>query len=79
MRAVQGCWNPVNVINLVKLGIDLFDTSYCHVLTERSAAMTFAIESCDESNSCEINLRDARYLVKKCIFSCYFFFLQICG
>jgi queuine tRNA-ribosyltransferase subunit QTRTD1 len=62
LRVVQGCWNPVNVINLVELGIDLFDTSYCHILTERSAAMTFAIETTDQTNTYEINLRDAKYV-----------------
>ncbi|XP_044765568.1 queuine tRNA-ribosyltransferase accessory subunit 2 [Coccinella septempunctata] len=62
LRAVQGCWNPVVVIKLVKLGVDIFDTSYCRMLTERSAAMTFPIESSEESPSYEINLRQLRYI-----------------
>ncbi|EFA00359.1 queuine tRNA-ribosyltransferase accessory subunit 2 [Tribolium castaneum] len=62
LRVIQGCWNPVNVINLVEMGIDLFDSSYCHILTERSAAMTFAIEPTDQTDTYEINLRDAKYL-----------------
>lgn len=60
LRSVQGCWNPADVIKLIKLGIDLFDTSYCYVLTERCAAMTFSIDDSDESTSYEINLRDSK-------------------
>ncbi|CAH1975607.1 unnamed protein product [Acanthoscelides obtectus] len=55
--SVQGCWSPLNVIKLVQCGIDMFDTSYCHILTERSAAMTFQIDTSDENNDYEINLR----------------------
>nr|CAH7718603.1 unnamed protein product [Callosobruchus chinensis] len=57
LYSVQGCWNPLNVIKLVQCGVDMFDTSYCHILTERSAAMTFQIEASDEANDYEINLR----------------------
>lgn len=59
--SIQGCWNPVSIVKLVQLGIDLFDTSYCRILTERSAAMTFAIEENEYSHSYEINLRHSTY------------------
>lgn len=62
IRAVQGCWNPLVVIKLVKSGVDMFDTSYCRMLTERSAAMTFPIDDTEESLSYEINLRQLRYI-----------------
>lgn len=61
LRVMQGCWNPLAIIKLVKLGIDMFDTSYCRMLTERSAALTFPIDNNDESSSYEINLRQLRY------------------
>nr|CAI5828679.1 unnamed protein product [Callosobruchus analis] len=57
LYSVQGCWNPLNVIKLVQCGVDMFDTSYCRILTERSAAMTFQIEASDAANDYEINLR----------------------
>ncbi|KAJ8915849.1 hypothetical protein NQ315_004662 [Exocentrus adspersus] len=60
--SVQGCWNPVNVLKLVQAGIDMFDTSYCRILTERSAAMTFPIEDDEQSDTFEINLRQSKYV-----------------
>lgn len=59
--SIQGCWNPVTIIKLIQLGVDLFDTSYCRILTERSAAMTFAIEDDEHFASYEINLRHSIY------------------
>ncbi|KAJ8974602.1 hypothetical protein NQ317_019347 [Molorchus minor] len=60
--SVQGCWNPVSVLKLVQLGVDMFDTSYCRILTERSAAMTFPIDSIEETDNFEINLRQPKYV-----------------
>ncbi|KAJ8938441.1 hypothetical protein NQ314_011477 [Rhamnusium bicolor] len=60
--SVQGCWNPVNVLKLVQQGIDMFDTSYCRILTERSAAMIFPIDNTEEADSFEINLRQSKYV-----------------
>ncbi|KAL3283896.1 hypothetical protein HHI36_018065 [Cryptolaemus montrouzieri] len=62
LRTIQGCWNPLTIIKLVKLGVDIFDTSYCRMLTERSAAMTFPIDGTEDSVTYEINLRQLRYL-----------------
>lgn len=59
--SVQGCWNPLNVIKLVQLGIDVFDTSYCRILTERSSALTFNIEENEDEENYEINLRDSKF------------------
>lgn len=61
LRAVQGCWSPLNIVKLVKCGVDLFDTSYCRILTERSAAIIFAIDEKETSESYEINLRKTRF------------------
>lgn len=61
LRAVQGCWSPLNMIKLVNCGIDLFDTSYCRILTERSAAIIFAIDAEEESETYEINLRQTKF------------------
>ncbi|CAG9824141.1 unnamed protein product [Phaedon cochleariae] len=59
--SMQGCWNPLNVLKLVQLGVDMFDTSYCRILTERSAALTFSMEEEEGSESYEINLRQSKY------------------
>ncbi|KAL1516919.1 hypothetical protein ABEB36_000750 [Hypothenemus hampei] len=59
--AVQGCWSPLNIIKLVKSGVDLYDTSYCRILTERSAAIIFAMEPQEHSEAYEINLRQPKY------------------
>lgn len=57
LRAVHGCWNPVTVLELVRLGVDLFDTSYCYILTERSCALIFSLDVNDKSDQYELNLR----------------------
>ncbi|XP_072385752.1 queuine tRNA-ribosyltransferase accessory subunit 2 [Diabrotica undecimpunctata] len=59
--SVQGCWNPPNIIKLIRLGVDVFDTSYCRILTERSSTLTFNIETNENNENYEINLRDIKY------------------
>lgn len=47
----MGCWNPVTVLDLIELGVDVFDSSYPYVITEQSQALTFM---CDH-DTCENN------------------------
>ena len=61
-RSVFGCWNPVSILKLVQIGIDIFDTSYCYIVTERSSALTFATRSNDETRIFEINLGQSQYI-----------------
>ncbi|XP_019874111.1 queuine tRNA-ribosyltransferase accessory subunit 2 [Aethina tumida] len=61
LTCIQGCWNPVNIIKFVQLGVDLFDTSYCKIVTERAAALTFSMDLEGEVEEYEINLRDRLY------------------
>lgn len=61
LKVVQGCWNPLNILKLVSEGVDLFDTSYCRTLTERSAALIFAITAQEETEGYEINLRQNQF------------------
>ncbi|XP_044732033.1 queuine tRNA-ribosyltransferase accessory subunit 2 [Chrysoperla carnea] len=63
LRSVHGCWNPLAVINLVQMGVDVFDTSFPYIVTERSAALTFNYRPSDGeiSEKFEINLRDLSY------------------
>lgn len=59
--SIQGSWNPLNVLKLVQMGVDMFDTSYCLTLTERSSVLTFNIEANEESDNYEINLKHLQY------------------
>ncbi|GLV32056.1 uncharacterized protein CBL_11988 [Carabus blaptoides fortunei] len=61
-RIVEGCWNPVDVIKLIRLGVDIFDTSYIHLLVERTSALTFTFDSDNKTlNNYEINLTDSKF------------------
>ncbi|KAK5642452.1 hypothetical protein RI129_008619 [Pyrocoelia pectoralis] len=61
LRSIHGCWNPVVVLKLVQLGIDLFDTSYCYIVTERSCALTFVTDIDDKEEMFELNLRQPHF------------------
>ncbi|XP_076760790.1 queuine tRNA-ribosyltransferase accessory subunit 2 [Xylocopa sonorina] len=47
LKVSMGCWNPVTVLALVELGVDIFDTSYPYVITENFEALTFL---CNHNN-----------------------------
>ncbi|XP_015182893.1 PREDICTED: queuine tRNA-ribosyltransferase subunit QTRTD1 homolog [Polistes dominula] len=49
LRVSLGCWNPLVTLELINLGIDIFDSSYPYIITERSEALTFL---CDH-DSCK--------------------------
>lgn len=59
---MEGCWNPVNVIKLIRLGVDVFDASFVHMVTERHGVLVFDYNLKDGQNSTsdkfEINLKD---------------------
>lgn len=40
-RSAPGAWNPLTVIMLAELGIDIFDSSFPFCVTERGAALVF--------------------------------------
>jgi len=56
----MGCWNPATVLDLVELGVDVFDSSYPYVITEQSQALTFL---CDH-DTCE-NSQHAMSIAEK--------------
>lgn len=61
LRIVEGCWNPVDVIKLIRLGVDIFETSYINLLVERTSALTFNFDSGSKTlNNYEINLKDTK-------------------
>ncbi|KAI4482365.1 hypothetical protein M0804_008916 [Polistes exclamans] len=49
LRVSLGCWNPLVTLELINLGIDIFDSSYPYIITECSEALTFL---CDH-DSCK--------------------------
>ncbi|XP_047367913.1 queuine tRNA-ribosyltransferase accessory subunit 2 isoform X2 [Vespa velutina] len=49
LRVSLGCWNPLVILELINLGIDIFDSTYPYIITERSEALTFL---CDH-DSCK--------------------------
>lgn len=78
IRVSMGCWTPVTVLDLIELGVDVFDSSYPYIITEQSQALTFM---CDhdicENNEYKISLAETRYkddfapICKKCeCFAC---------
>ena len=43
-RLVEGAFNPAHIFELVRLGIDLFDSSYAIVLAENACAFRVAAD-----------------------------------
>lgn len=37
----MGCWNPITLLDLIELGVDVFDTSYPYTSAQNSEALTF--------------------------------------
>ncbi|KAH0946504.1 hypothetical protein HN011_003238 [Eciton burchellii] len=73
VKASMGCWNPVTVLDLVELGVDIFDSSYPYIITEQSQALIFL---CDHdvcaNDSYTMSIKEERYkddfspICKKC-------------
>lgn len=59
---MHGCWNPLVIIKLVSLGIDMFDTSYLYIVGERKSALTFSYDpiSKTDKNDYEINFLNSK-------------------
>ncbi|XP_065201571.1 queuine tRNA-ribosyltransferase accessory subunit 2-like [Planococcus citri] len=41
LRIIHGAWNPKSVVEMVKMGVDLFDTSFPYFMTENGWALVF--------------------------------------
>lgn len=54
LRMVHGSWNPSVMLDLIELGIDIFDTTYPFSITEQNGALIFPndedIIECSEVN-----------------------------
>ncbi|XP_032669670.1 queuine tRNA-ribosyltransferase accessory subunit 2 [Odontomachus brunneus] len=61
IRVSMGCWNPATVLDLVELGVDVFDSSYPYVITEQSQALVFMCDDNTCENLCAISVAEKRY------------------
>lgn len=62
LKVSLGCWNPAVVLELVNLGVDVFDTSYVFITTENSQALIFLCdhESCNNTGHL-LSVAEERY------------------
>lgn len=63
LRVTMGCWNPTVVLDLIGLGVDVFDSSYVSLMTDQLKAITFPLESNLQQNDetpPEISLNEKR-------------------
>lgn len=56
----MGCWNPSTVLDLIELGVDVFDSSYPYIITEQSQALVFMCNEDTCKNQCIISIADKR-------------------
>lgn len=62
LKVSMGCWDPLIVLDLVELGVDIFDTSYPFLITENLSALTFLCDHDDCNNvDLTISLTEERY------------------
>ncbi|XP_015604359.1 queuine tRNA-ribosyltransferase accessory subunit 2 isoform X2 [Cephus cinctus] len=41
LRVSMGSWNPATLVDLIDMGVDVFDSSYAYLATEKATALTF--------------------------------------
>lgn len=56
----MGCWSPDTVLDLVDLGIDVFDSSYPYLMSEKTKALTILCDECNHERKDLINLSEKR-------------------
>ncbi|XP_034195462.1 queuine tRNA-ribosyltransferase accessory subunit 2 isoform X3 [Osmia lignaria lignaria] len=62
LKVSVGGWNPLTVLDLVELGVDVFDTSYPYIATQNAEALTFLCDH-DVCNNMEhvMSFKEDRY------------------
>ncbi|KAG7187651.1 hypothetical protein KM043_016708 [Ampulex compressa] len=72
LRVSMGSWNPVTVLGLINLGVDIFDTTYAYIATEKTEALNFLCNDCCNNVEPVIKISEERYkndfspICKKC-------------
>jgi queuine tRNA-ribosyltransferase subunit QTRTD1 len=54
-RLLPGAYTPIDVLRAVRLGIDIFDSSYPYVVTGRGGALVFSHDVSSTSSSASVN------------------------
>ncbi|KAJ8667293.1 hypothetical protein QAD02_008955 [Eretmocerus hayati] len=63
LKVMIGSWNPAVIMDLVALGIDVFDSSYAYLKTEDAKALVFLCTECNHSSSTGlIDFKEKRYI-----------------
>lgn len=62
LRIMFGAYSPVTTLELISIGIDLFDNSYAYLATSKHCALTFAFNEKDNSttNQYDLDLAEER-------------------
>ncbi|XP_023287735.1 queuine tRNA-ribosyltransferase accessory subunit 2 isoform X2 [Orussus abietinus] len=64
LRVSMGSWNPTTVLDLIELGVDVFDSSYPYLMTESFQALIFMCDHHHISNGISkhtISVAEKRY------------------
>lgn len=62
-KVMFGPYNPVLMLQLIELGVDVFDSSYCYLATKHNCALTFCFDMenpTTETHEFDMDLSDAR-------------------
>lgn len=61
-KVMFGPYNPVVMLQLIQLGVDVFDSSYCYLSTTHNCALTFCfdLENISESYEYDMDLSDPK-------------------
>ncbi|XP_045618323.2 queuine tRNA-ribosyltransferase accessory subunit 2 isoform X3 [Procambarus clarkii] len=57
-RQAAGMWNPLTVLKLAELGVDIFDSTFPFLVTERRGALTFPFRLNRMRTHAEVSKRD---------------------
>lgn len=63
LKIMMGAYTPVTTLQLIQLGIDLFDNSYAYLATKNDCALTFRHSLDDESSTYDLDVSDEKYFV----------------
>ncbi len=62
-KVMFGPYNPVVMLQLIQLGVDVFDSSYCYLATKHNCALTFGydVETTSDAVEFDMDLSDPRW------------------
>ncbi|KAK2585741.1 hypothetical protein KPH14_010352 [Odynerus spinipes] len=62
LRVSLGCWHPLVTLELINLGVDILDSTYAYIATERSEALIFMCDhGCCKSIGHTLVIGEKRY------------------